>query len=191
MPNEDAPKLNESEQALFDEEIEEVEGKTQSKIKYQLNHRNAGRCSRIFYVYANKLIDSVVMAKGVMNEKMIEDMNYKDDDDEVMNERFHTIFDRNIASWKRNHPNEASPNERDMYLITRNAIFGALRSKFMFTMFLCLLAELAAVFYSWYIIEITAWILDADAPLQEGIIKISIFSSAVLFSAILRNAYIY
>ena len=189
LSNDDAPKLNESEQALFNEDIEEVGDKTQSKIKYQMNHRNAGCCSRIFYGYASKLIDSVDLCKGVMSQKMIEEMNYKDDEDEERIGRFNTIFNRNKTSWKRNHPNEESPNEQDMYLITRNTILRVFRCDLLYIMSLILLAELTAVFYSWYIIEIISWILDPEAPLQEGIIKISIFSFAVFFSVTVRNMY--
>ena len=120
------------------------------KVHFQHNFRKAGLVSRFLYIYGNKLIDAVSKNKGVMTEKMIEDMNNHDGQDAMKLKTFQTRFNNRVANWRKKHPGR-EPSDKDWYVFTRGAFLTTFWWDIGAATLSVTIAESIAVFYTWYI----------------------------------------
>lgn len=70
----------------------------------------------------------------------------------------------------------------DYYKIVRNSIMKTFVGPFMVATILNMVAEIIAVFYTFFIGEIIKFILDKEAPYTKGIWLVVIFAVATICS---------
>ena len=151
--------------------------------------RRANCCSLWTYWYANNIVDCVNENKGIMDEKMIEDMNTDSLRDEKMLHKFQSKLLQNHEEWQKSHPGQKATEE--FYGFTLSAIRHTFGCQFVTVAVLALFAEFFALMATFMIRYLAQYLMDDEAEPNDAVIYLSIFGVCVLMSVTIRNFYIY
>ena len=173
-----------------------VEAVEKSNQKFKQSYRKSGCCSRFYFSYCWTLIDSMNKNDGKMTEEMIEDMSLDDGETKLLVEKLFS----NLAYYEEDLNKRAEANESkggpplpaDSYY---KAVVKAVARTFVRDIFVanlfCIAGELCAIGFTTSLIYLIAYIKDDDAPIEEGIVYLVIFSVLMYLSAMCKNHYIF
>ena len=80
--------------------------------------------------------------------------------------------------------------EVDHYIVIRGVCWDIMKWDVWFSVSHCMLSELLAIFYSYFISYMITYIRSKDRKVSEGIRLIAIFAAAQLLAQLFRNRYI-
>lgn len=166
------------------------------KHQFRQSLRKAGCCSKLYFSYCWPLISSMNANEGKMTEEMIEDMSSKDGE----TERYVAKFFDHLEGYESDLKKRAEDNEKkggpplpedSYYKCVVKAIFRTFALDILIANFCCVAGEVCAIGFNTSLIYLIAYIKDDGAPIEEGLIYLTVFSVLMYLSAMFKNHYIF
>ena len=117
-----------------------------------------------------------------MTQPMLEAMNKGTDYDSSRLQDFNDGFEKRLRSYDRK-----KMTAQDWYKVTRATFIATFIWDILAPVALTCVGETVAVFYSWYIGQIIAFLRDPEAERKDGLVMAAIFAAAIFLTQLCRN----
>lgn len=159
------------------------------KPRFRLNYRKAGCCSRMFYMFAQPLIDSIKANDSKMTEEMIESMCEHDDETEEYLKQFMNNLERRKKKYDLENANKIQKD--DFYYVVRGTIWDTFSAELIASGMFSFLGESCAIGYTMFLVVLISFLQDDEIEWYWGAIYVVIFGGMMLTGGICRNMWVF